>query len=71
MQLKIVTNNNTFRFNQTGQAITETTEPFVLVEVYVNLLLHGRSVDGRKSVGRISPEGNWRASDPVGLAQSS
>ena len=34
MQLKIVTNNATFRFNQTGQAITETTEPFVLVEVY-------------------------------------
>ena len=35
MQLKIVTNNGTFRFNQTGQAITEITEPFVLVEVYV------------------------------------
>jgi hypothetical protein len=35
MQLKIVTNNSTFRFNQTGQAITEITEPFVLVEVYV------------------------------------
>ena len=34
MQLKIVTNNATFRFNQTGQAITEITEPFVLVEVY-------------------------------------
>ena len=35
MQLKIVTNNGTLRFNQTGQAITEITEPFVLVEVYV------------------------------------
>src|ERR1035438_2944870 len=35
MQLKIVTNNSTFRFNRTGQAITEITEPFVLVEVYV------------------------------------
>src|ERR1017187_4958688 len=34
MQLKIVTNNSTFLFNQTGQAITEITEPFVLVEVY-------------------------------------
>ena len=34
MQLKIVTNNATLRFNQTGQAITEITEPFVLVEVY-------------------------------------
>ena len=35
MQLKIVTNNETFRFNQTGQAITEITEPFVLAEVYL------------------------------------
>ena len=35
MQLKIVTHNGTLRFNQIGQAITEITEPFVLVEVYV------------------------------------
>jgi hypothetical protein len=34
MQLKIVTHNGTLRFNQIGQAITEITEPFVLVEVY-------------------------------------
>lgn len=34
MQLKIVTNNATFRFNQAGQPLTEITEPFVLVEVY-------------------------------------
>jgi hypothetical protein len=34
MQLKIVTNNGTFRFNQTGQPIAEINEPFVLVEVY-------------------------------------
>ena len=32
MQLKIVTNNGVFRFNQAGQPITEITEPFVLVE---------------------------------------
>jgi len=35
MQLKIATKNGTFHFNQTGEAITEITEPFVLVEVYV------------------------------------
>ena len=34
MQLKIVTNNGTFRFNQEGRPITEITESFVLVEVY-------------------------------------
>lgn len=34
MQLKIVTHGGTFRFNQSGQPITEITEPFVLVEVY-------------------------------------
>src|ERR1035441_1459481 len=34
MQLKIVTNNGTFRLNQVGQSIPEITEPFVLVEVY-------------------------------------
>ena len=34
MQLKIVTNNGTFRLNQVGQPIPEITEPFVLVEVY-------------------------------------
>ena len=34
MQLKIVTNNGVFRFNQAGQPITEITDPFVLVEVY-------------------------------------
>jgi hypothetical protein len=34
MQLKIVTHSGTFRYNQSGQAIAEITEPFVLVEVY-------------------------------------
>ena len=34
MQLKIVTSNGTFRFNQAGQPIAEINEPFVLVEVY-------------------------------------
>jgi hypothetical protein len=34
MQLKIVTNNGIFRFNQAGQPVTEITEPFVLIEVY-------------------------------------
>ena len=34
MQLKIVTHGGTFRYNQSGQPITEITEPFVLVEVY-------------------------------------
>lgn len=34
MQLKIVTRGGTFRYNQSGQAITEITEPFVLAEVY-------------------------------------
>jgi hypothetical protein len=34
MQLKIVTHGGTFRYNQSGQAITEISEPFVLVEVY-------------------------------------
>jgi len=34
MQLKIVTHNGTFRYNQSGQTVPEITEPFVLVEVY-------------------------------------
>lgn len=34
MQLKIVTHGGTFRYNQSGQPISEITEPFVLVEVY-------------------------------------
>lgn len=34
MQLKIVTHGATFRYNQSGQPISEITEPFVLVEVY-------------------------------------
>lgn len=34
MQLKIVTHGGIFRYNQSGQAVTEITEPFVLVEVY-------------------------------------
>lgn len=34
MQLKIVTQGGTFRYNQSGQPIAEITEPFVLVEVY-------------------------------------
>ena len=34
MQLKIVTSNGTFRFNQAGQPIAEINEPFVLAEVY-------------------------------------
>lgn len=34
MQLKIITHNGTFRYNQSGQTIAEITEPFVLVEVY-------------------------------------
>jgi hypothetical protein len=33
MQLKIVTQSGTFRYNQSGQAITQINEPFVLVEV--------------------------------------
>jgi len=34
MQLKIITRNEVFRFNQNGQPVAEITEPYVNVEVY-------------------------------------